>query len=62
MDNKELLDNSIKALESLKGKKLNYVRIDTSDNGDGELNLSVDVDYFEQTKSDEEVFKAEGSA
>ncbi len=55
MNNKELLDQAIKALESLKDEKLNYVRIDTSDNGDGELNLSIDVDFFKKTKPDENI-------
>ncbi len=62
MNNKELLDNAIKALESLRGKDLSYVRIDTTDNHDGELNVSIDVDYIDELNSETEVLKAEGSA
>lgn len=50
MDNEELLDKAIKALESLKDKKLLYVRVDTTDNLDGELNFNIDVDYIEKSK------------
>lgn len=50
MDNKEMLDTAIQALESLRDKGLRYVRVDTSDDGVGELNLSIDVDFYDKPK------------
>lgn len=59
MNNKELLDIAIKSLQSLKDNKLDDVSVNTRNMGDGTLNLSIDIDYFELTKSDEEVLRAE---
>lgn len=50
MNNRELLDIAIKSLESLKGKKLDDVRVNTSDMNDGSLSLSIDVDFFTDKK------------
>lgn len=46
MINAELLDLSIKALEQLKGSKLESVGMDTTDYGDGSKRLTIDVDFF----------------
>lgn len=44
-----MLDNAIKALESLRDKGLLYVRMDTTDGIDGEFNLGIDIDYYEKS-------------
>ncbi|HLR69432.1 MAG TPA: hypothetical protein VK105_20285 [Virgibacillus sp.] len=49
MDEKELLDNAIKALESLRDKKLLRASVDTSNNLDGEFNLNIDIDYYDKS-------------